>query len=149
MLQDRIEFGDEHVRVRRLVQDQPGLPGIHRALGCHFWLPPASTRRDHGKQPRRVPHAGCRAGSSASEPACPFPARILRGMVMYLFGCEAVLEADPDAVWKVWTDVAGWPAWDVSKEIAQLDGPFEPGARGWAKQRGNLGGPFTITAVDP
>jgi hypothetical protein len=48
-----------------------------------------------------------------------------------------------------WTDVAGWPAWDVSKEIARLDGPFEPGARGWAKQRGNLGGPFTITAVDP
>jgi len=43
---------------------------------------------------------------------------------MYLFECEAVFEADLDAVWKVWTDVAGWPEWDVSKEIAQLDGPF-------------------------
>jgi hypothetical protein len=25
---------------------------------------------------------------------------------------------------------------------------FEPGVSGWAKQRGNLGGTFTITAVD-
>lgn len=67
---------------------------------------------------------------------------------MYLFECEATFEAEPDEVWTVWTDVARWPEWDVSKEIAQLDGPFEQGACGWAKQRGNLGGPFTITAVD-
>jgi hypothetical protein len=67
---------------------------------------------------------------------------------MYLFECEATFEAEPDVVWKLWTDVARWPEWDVSKEIAQLDGPFEPGACGWAKQRGNLGGSFTITAVD-
>ena len=67
---------------------------------------------------------------------------------MHLFECEATFEADPDAVWKAWTDVARWPEWDVSKEIAQLDGPFEPGTRGWARKRGNLGGSFTITAVD-
>jgi hypothetical protein len=67
---------------------------------------------------------------------------------MLLFECEATFQADPDEVWKVWTDVARWPEWDVSKEIAQLDGPFEPGARGWAKQRGNLGGSFTVTAVE-
>jgi hypothetical protein len=68
---------------------------------------------------------------------------------MFLFECEAVFEADPGMVWKVWTDVEGWPEWDVSKEVAQLDGPFEVGTRGWAKQRGNLGGPFTITVVEP
>jgi uncharacterized protein YndB with AHSA1/START domain len=68
---------------------------------------------------------------------------------MYMFECEATFEADPDDVWKVWTDVAHWPEWDVSKEIAQLDGPFEPGVRGWAKQRGNLGGSFTVTEVEP
>jgi len=67
---------------------------------------------------------------------------------MHLFECEATFEAEPDVVWKLWTDVARWPEWDVSKEIAQLDGPFEPGVQGWAKQRGNLGGPFTITAVE-
>ena len=67
---------------------------------------------------------------------------------MYLFECEATLQAGPAAVWAVWTDVARWPEWDVSKEIARLDGPFEPGVSGWAKQRGNLGGSFTITAVE-
>jgi hypothetical protein len=67
---------------------------------------------------------------------------------MDLFECEATFEAEPAAVWKVWTDVGRWPEWDVSKEIARLDGPFEPGVSGWAKQRGNLGGIFTITAVD-
>jgi hypothetical protein len=67
---------------------------------------------------------------------------------MYLFECEATFEAEPAEVWKVWTDVERWPEWDVSKEIAQLDGPFQPGVSGWAKQRGNLGGSFTITAVD-
>ena len=67
---------------------------------------------------------------------------------MYLFECEAILEAGPAAVWAVWTDVARWPEWDVSKEIARLDGPFEPGVSGWAKQRGNLGGSFTITTVE-
>ena len=68
---------------------------------------------------------------------------------MFMLQCEAVLEADPAEVWKVWTDVAGWPRWDPSKEIARLDGPFAPGTEGWAKQRGNLGGPFTIVAVQP
>ena len=67
---------------------------------------------------------------------------------MYEFECEATFEAEPDAVWKVWTDVARWPEWDVSKEMARLDGPFGPGVSGWAKQRGNLGGSFTITEVE-
>src|SRR5438876_243285 len=68
---------------------------------------------------------------------------------MHLFECEATLEACPAAVWSVWTDVARWPEWDVSKEIARLDGAFGPGVSGWAKQRGNLGGTFTITVVEP
>ena len=67
---------------------------------------------------------------------------------MQLFECEATFEAQPAAVWTLWTDVARWPEWDVSKEIARLDGPFQPGVSGWAKQRGNLGGSFTITEVD-
>ncbi len=67
---------------------------------------------------------------------------------MHLFDCEATLAAESAAVWAVWTDVARWPQWDVSKEIARLDGPFAPGVSGWAKQRGSLGGSFTITAVE-
>ena len=68
---------------------------------------------------------------------------------MHLFECEATFDGDPATVWAVWTDVARWPEWDVSKEVARLDGPFEPGVSGWAKQRANLGGSFTITSVDP
>jgi hypothetical protein len=67
---------------------------------------------------------------------------------MHLFECEATLEADPAAVWALWTNVARWPEWDASKEIARLDGPFGPGASGWAKQRGMLGGSFIITEVE-
>lgn len=82
------------------------------------------------------------------RPASVLCSRALLGRGMYLFECEATFRAEPAAVWKVWTDVARWPEWDVSKEIARLDGPFRPGVSGWAKQRGNLGGPFTITVVD-
>jgi len=39
--------------------------------------------------------------------------------------------------------------WDLTKEIARIDGPFALGASGWAKQRGTLGGTFTITAIEP
>ena len=41
---------------------------------------------------------------------------------MHLFECEATFEADPDAVWKVWTDVARWPEWDVSKNLSGYSG---------------------------
>jgi hypothetical protein len=68
---------------------------------------------------------------------------------MNLLECEATFETSPAAVWQVWTDVASWPEWDVSKEIARLDGEFAVGTVGWAKQRGNLGGLFMITLIDP
>jgi hypothetical protein len=67
---------------------------------------------------------------------------------MYLFECAVTFDADPCAVWALWTDVSRWPEWDTSKEIARLDGPLQAGTTGWAKQRGNLGGSFTITMVD-
>jgi Polyketide cyclase / dehydrase and lipid transport len=70
-------------------------------------------------------------------------------MLVFTLRCTAILTADASAVWKVWTDVGNWPAWDVGKEMARLDGPFVPGTQGWAKQRGNLGGAFTITLVEP
>jgi hypothetical protein len=68
---------------------------------------------------------------------------------VYSFQCEAAFDAEPAAVWKVWTDVSRWPEWDLTKEIARIDGPFVLGASGWAKQRGTLGGSFTITAIEP
>lgn len=68
---------------------------------------------------------------------------------MYLFGCEVTFEADPATVWRIWTDVARWPEWDASKEIAQMDGEFQAGTSGWVKKHNALGGTFTITEVEP
>ena len=73
--------------------------------GCLFWLPcgtgggiMASRRGGFGR-----PAA---ARFRAQGPGCRCPSQDLAGMVMSLFGCKAVLETGPDAVWRVWTDVA-------------------------------------------
>ena len=68
---------------------------------------------------------------------------------MYLFECEVSFRAEPATVWRIWTDVARWPEWDVSKEIAQMDGEFQPGSSGWVKKHNALGGTFAITSVEP
>jgi hypothetical protein len=68
---------------------------------------------------------------------------------VYLFACEVTFEAHPATVWRIWTDVARWPEWDASKEIAQMDGEFEAGTSGWVKKHNALGGTFTITEVEP
>ncbi|OAV44243.1 SRPBCC family protein [Lewinella sp. 4G2] len=38
--------------------------------------------------------------------------------------------ASSAAVWRVWSDVANWKNWDEGLSAAELDGPFEAGARG-------------------
>ena len=68
---------------------------------------------------------------------------------MYLFKCEVIFEADPAMVWRIWTDVARWPEWDASKEIAQMDVDFQAGTSGWVKKHNALGGTFAITSVEP
>lgn len=68
---------------------------------------------------------------------------------MYLFECEVSFRADPATVWRIWTDVARWPEWDASKEIAQMDGEFRVGTSGWVKKHNALGGTFAITSVEP
>lgn len=68
---------------------------------------------------------------------------------MYLFECDLTFEAEPATVWRIWTDVTRWPEWDASKEIAQMDGEFQPGTSGWVKKHNALGGTFTITSVQP
>jgi hypothetical protein len=76
-------------------------------------------------------------------------ALIRGGSVMFLFECAVTFEAEPATVWQIWTDVARWPEWDVSKEIAQMDGEFQPGSSGWVKKHNALGGTFAITSVEP
>jgi Polyketide cyclase / dehydrase and lipid transport len=35
--------------------------------------------------------------------------------------------AAPDAVWRVWSDVAAWPRWNDGIETITSHGPFEVG----------------------
>jgi Polyketide cyclase / dehydrase and lipid transport len=76
-------------------------------------------------------------------------ALIRGGSVMFLFECAVTFEAEAATVWRIWTDVARWPEWDVSKEIAQMDGEFQAGTSGWVKKHNALGGTFAITSVEP
>ena len=40
---------------------------------------------------------------------------------------EIDINAPLETVWRLQTDVNGWPAWQTDITAARLDGPFEPG----------------------
>ncbi len=58
--------------------------------------------------------------------------------------------AAPEAVFALWADVEGWPAWDASLIATTLDGPFAAGTTGTLHPQG-MPEPiaFEITAVEP
>jgi hypothetical protein len=58
--------------------------------------------------------------------------------------------AAPQAVFALWADVQGWPAWDASLVAATLDGPFAAGTTGTLHPQG-MPEPiaFDITALEP
>jgi Polyketide cyclase / dehydrase and lipid transport len=35
--------------------------------------------------------------------------------------------ASPEAIWRLWSDVAGWPVWNADIEHIEISGPFAPG----------------------
>lgn len=35
------------------------------------------------------------------------------------------IEASPEKIWQLWTDVASWKKWDASVEYSKIDGKFE------------------------
>lgn len=59
----------------------------------------------------------------------------------------AEIEANVEGVWAAWSNVAAFPEWDPREIATSIDGPFQVGATGWSKQRGNPRAPFRITAV--
>jgi len=67
----------------------------------------------------------------------------------YELDVEAIIEADPAALWRAWTDTARFPDWDPREEQNRLDGPFAAGTSGWSKQRGAPGGPYTLATINP
>ena len=57
--------------------------------------------------------------------------------------------ASPKAVFALWADVEGWPAWDASLVATTLEGPFAAGTAGTLHPQG-MPEPiaFVITAVE-
>jgi uncharacterized protein YndB with AHSA1/START domain len=37
--------------------------------------------------------------------------------------------ASPEAIWRQWSDVAGWPEWNADIEQIEISGPFAAGSR--------------------
>jgi hypothetical protein len=58
--------------------------------------------------------------------------------------------AAPEAVYALWADVEGWPAWDASLIATTLSGPFAAGTTGTLHPQG-MPEPiaFELTAVEP
>jgi uncharacterized protein YndB with AHSA1/START domain len=36
--------------------------------------------------------------------------------------------ASPEAIWRLWSDVAGWPGWNADIEQIEISGPFAAGS---------------------
>jgi uncharacterized protein YndB with AHSA1/START domain len=36
--------------------------------------------------------------------------------------------ASPEAIWRLWSDVAGWPEWNADIEHIEISGPFAAGS---------------------
>jgi uncharacterized protein YndB with AHSA1/START domain len=68
---------------------------------------------------------------------------------MWKFEYRRPTTAPPAEVWRLWSDIARWPEWDVDLEAVTLDGEFRAGASGTLQPRGMDAFPFTITAAEP
>jgi uncharacterized protein YndB with AHSA1/START domain len=57
--------------------------------------------------------------------------------------------ASPDAVWRLWADVPQRTRWDEGLEWARIDGPFQVGATGQVKLKGQPKVRFEILECEP
>jgi Polyketide cyclase / dehydrase and lipid transport len=68
---------------------------------------------------------------------------------MWTFEYHHPTTAPADAIWRLWSDVASWPQWDVDLEVVTLDGDFVAGSRGTLKPKGMDVFPFVLTRAEP
>jgi hypothetical protein len=57
--------------------------------------------------------------------------------------------ASPEAIWDLWADVANRTRWDDGLEGARIDGPFQEGASGEVKLRGQPPRRFEVIEYQP
>ncbi|MCC8245563.1 SRPBCC family protein [Saccharothrix luteola] len=67
---------------------------------------------------------------------------------MLSFSETATIEAEPEYLWQVASDLKAWQDWDPHVEKLGFEGRFEVGASGWTKPRGGPRGNFTITSIE-
>ena len=70
-------------------------------------------------------------------------------MATWAYETTTVAAAEPQRIWELWTDVAGWSRWHPGIASAGLDGAFAPGAEGHSRAPGGPQSPLRIVAVDP
>lgn len=68
---------------------------------------------------------------------------------MFTYQHTIETDATPEAVWKLYSDVSTWAAWDDGAEYVQLDGPFVVGSKGVAKFNGQDPFAFALLEVVP
>src|SRR5512145_172432 len=54
---------------------------------------------------------------------------------------------EPDAIWRRYKDVDGWPDWDEGLEWARLLGPLKEGSSGSLKRKGGIRQRFEVVEV--
>jgi uncharacterized protein YndB with AHSA1/START domain len=57
--------------------------------------------------------------------------------------------APPEAIWRLWADVPNRTRWDDALERISLEGPFQSGARGIVKLRGQPERRFEVVDAAP
>src|ERR1700675_4049046 len=51
-----------------------------------------------------------------------------RRLVMWSAEHSIETTAAPEAIWRLWAGVAGWPGWNADLELAELSGRFAAGS---------------------
>jgi uncharacterized protein YndB with AHSA1/START domain len=67
----------------------------------------------------------------------------------FTFQHSVETSATPEAVWRLYSDVATWPAWDDAVERVTLDDAFAPSAVGTFKLHGQDPLDFRLLEVEP
>jgi hypothetical protein len=57
--------------------------------------------------------------------------------------------ATPERIWALWSDVTTWRQWDLGLGDANIQGPFQMGAKGQIIPKSGPPAAFTVTAFDP
>ena len=65
------------------------------------------------------------------------------------FSCTVTVRATRSALWRVWTDVPNWPAWDTPLRQAVSEGPLQLGSVGSVTDQRGRTSRFSVTAYQP